>query len=333
MIVAFRAAFLVASGLALGLAVGCATTTATVSPEKPVNPFGRRPPPTARTDFSVEAPVFGDEAWAFFDGHTGTQLPFAAVVARLKASRVVVVGEQHDQRTHHELQRRIVEVMCADGPGVVVGLEMLTWEKQPQLDAFNRGDVDAEGLRDSVDWKKAWGFDFGLYSPIFDVGHKGGARFVALNAPRDLVRALRQKGVDGLEPKQRQSLPELDFGDDLHRSWFKRIFSGAGHPLKPAELDGFYRAQVLWDEAMADRTARASLDGARQVVVIAGAGHVANGRGIPQRVERRIGAPVLSVVPLSGVDSSNAAEAIAKAVVAAEGEILAVPRFEPEINL
>ncbi len=318
-----------------GLASGCATTSLTKVEQVDGLSAGiqRRPPPDG-TAPTVQAPRFGDDdAYAWIDGKTGKQLSWDDVIGRLRASNIVVVGEQHDQKSHHEVQRRIVEVLAGDGPGLVVGMEMLTWEKQPELDRFNRGDIDAVGLRDAVDWKKAWGFDFALYQPILEAGHRGGAGFIALNAPRELVRAIRQKGVAGLDDDERALLPDLDLGDELHRAWFERIFSSAGHPLKAADVDGFYRAQVLWDESMADRAARALQGGARQVVVLAGAGHVANGRGIPQRVERRIGSAVVAVVPMPGVDSSNVEESIARAVSLGEGDILVIPRFEPEIQL
>lgn len=324
--------------LIAGLASACVTTSTTPSTTITTQTTAeakivRRPAPVARS-VDVKAPVFGDaDEYAFYDGKTGTQITFDDVVQRLKPARVVVVGEQHDQRSHHELQRRVVQVLAADGPGLVVGLEMLTWDKQADLDRFNRGDLDADGLRQAVDWKKAWGFDFSLYAPIFAAGHDGGASFVALNAPRDLVRAIRQKGVEGLNDYERSQLPDLDLGDALHRAWFERIFSSAGHPLKSAEFDGFYRAQVMWDESMAQGAANAVAAGARQVVVLAGAGHVANGRGIPQRVERRIGEAVVAVVPLAGIDADNAKDSIERAVVAGEGDVLVVPRFEPEISL
>ncbi|MDP2343687.1 MAG: ChaN family lipoprotein [Deltaproteobacteria bacterium] len=331
--------------LALPILIGlsaCATTTTTTPDTATATTTmkaaaslerGRRPAPPAKA-ITVAPLEFSDTAdFAYVDGKTGEQLSFSAVLERLRESKVVVVGEQHDQASHHELQRRVVQAMAGDGPGLVVGLEMLSWEHQPELDRFNQGDVDADGLRDAVDWKKAWGFDFGLYEPIFNVGHTGGARFLALNAPRGLVRSIRRQGLDGLSPSDRAMVPELDLGDPLHRAWFERIFSSAGHPLKAADVDGFYRAQVLWDESMADRAATAIKEGARQVIVLAGAGHVANGRGIPQRVERRLGVRVLAVVPMSGVDNGNAVEAIQKAVRAGEGDILVVPRFEPEIAL
>jgi uncharacterized iron-regulated protein len=201
------------------------------------------------------------------------------------------------------------------------------------LPVGERGDVDVDGLDAAVDWKKAWGFDFGLYAPIFRAGKAAGARFVALNAPRSLVRALREKGLDGLPPDDRARVPELDLDDTLHRQWFEGIFTSAGHPLKPSELDGFYRAQVLWDETMADGAAKAAQAGARQVIVLAGAGHVALGRGVPQRVERRLpGERVLTIVPVKA-DADDVVAVLQRAISQGEADVLVIPRFDAEFAL
>jgi uncharacterized iron-regulated protein len=320
---------------------GCATMSTTTGPATAIGASSgavglrRRPPVPPEAAHVRPAPLsfVGDGAFAFVDGRTGAALSVDDVVARVRAHRVIVVGEQHDQATHHEAQRRIIELVGGAGPGVAVGLEMLSWEKQEPLDRFNRGDVALDALAEVVDWKKAWGFDFGLYAPIFAAGKAAGARFVALNAPRALVRAVREKGVEGLGPDDRARVPELDLGDDLHRAWFAGVFSSAGHAMKAADLDGFYRAQVLWDESMADGAVRALREGARQVVVIAGAGHVARGRGVPQRVERRLdGEAVLSLVPVTA-SADDAEAALARAIAEGEGDILVVPRFEREVAL
>jgi uncharacterized iron-regulated protein len=321
-------------GTVLG-AAGCATTGATAPApvaDADVAPY-RRPAPDHADVAPAPVAFVGDGAFAFVDGRTGAALGVDDVVARVRAHRVVMVGEQHDQAAHHEAQRRVVEMAGAAGPGLVVGLEMLTWEKQAALDRFNRGEVDVDALDGAVDWKKAWGFDFGLYAPVFRAGRAVGASFVALNAPRPLVRAVREKGVEGLADDERSRVPELDLGDALHRRWFEGVFASAGHPLKPAELDGFYRAQVLWDEAMADTATRALRGGARQVIVLAGAGHVALGRGVPQRIERRLaGERVLTLVPVKA-DAENVDDVVRKAIAAGEGDILVVPRFEVELSL
>jgi len=69
------------------------------------------------------------------------------------------------------------------------------------------------------------------------------------------------------------------------------------------------------------------------VVVIAGAGHVARGRGVPQRVERRLdGEPVLTFVPVTA-RADDAEAALARAIADGEGDVLVVPRFEHEVAL
>jgi uncharacterized iron-regulated protein len=319
---------------ALLVGTGCATTSTEIhrvtSEQRAVT---RRPPPPGVAPAIEPLRFVDDGRFAFVDGVTGKALAFEDVVARVKAHRVVVVGEQHDQLQHHEAQRRVIAACGEAGPGLVVGLEMLSWDKQPTLDGLNSGELDVAAFATAVDWKKAWGFDFSLYAPLFSTGREVGARFVALNAPKELVRALRKDGIEGLSADDAARLPELDLGDPLHRRWFEGIFRSAGHPLKDEEVDGFYRAQVLWDEAMADRAVAALNDGARQVVVVAGAGHVAAGRGIPQRIERRLGGErVLTIVPMT-VDAGSVDEALRSAIENAEADILVIPRFEAEIFL
>lgn len=317
---------------ALLAGAGCVTTQ-----ERATGPAPWRRPERAVDPASVVADVprfDGDAAYAYFDGNTGAALTFDDVLARARGAQVIVVGEQHDQAVHHELQRRLVAALVAPNVRLAVGFEMLSWSYQEPLDRLAAGKLDPDAFAAEIDWKKAWGFPFELYRPIFVAAVDGGARMVALNAPRELVRATRQKGIAKLSADEVRQLPELDLGDTLHRAWFAGIFSAGGHEVSQADVDAFYVAQVLWDESMADRTVRALDDGAEQVIVLAGVGHVARGRGIPQRVERRRpGARVLSVVPLSGVDGENAQERIRQAVIKGEGDVLVVPRFEQELDL
>lgn len=324
--------------LALGTwAGGCATTgqstiTSSASSSSSSS-IVHRPAPPATPPTPAPLQFVDDGAYAFVDGKTGAALSWAEVQARVRAHRFVMVGEQHDQRPHHELQRRVIAEAGKAGPGLAVGFEMFTWDKQPKLDAFEtHGDLAR--LAVDVDWKKTWGFDFDLYAPLFAAAFEARAEVLALNAPRALVRALRQKGPEGLTPAQRAELPELDLSDGRHQRWFAGIFQGAGHPLKPEELDGFYRAQVLWDESMASRAVDAAQAGARQVIVIAGVGHIADGRGVPQRIERRMpGEQVLTVVPLTIDTLDDAPKTLADALAGAAGDILVIPFVETPIVL
>ena len=298
-------------------------------------PYRRPPPQVDGGALVIDTPRFdGEAAYAYYDGATGAAITFDDVVARARAAQVIVLGEQHDQVTHHELQRRVVAALVAPNVRLTLGLEMLSWGYQDALDRLADGKLDADAFAAEIDWKKAWGFPFELYRPILQAAVDGGARLRALNAPRELVRAVRQKGVANLSAAEVRQLPDLDLGDPLHREWFHGVFASGGHPASASEVDAFYTAQVVWDESMADGAARALADGAEQVIVIAGAGHVARGRGIPQRVERRRpGVRVLSVVPLTGVDGDNVHDRLRQAVLQGEADVLVVPRFEREIDL
>jgi hypothetical protein len=82
---------------------------------------------------------------------------------------------------------------------------------------------------------------------------------------------------------------EGSFADPVYRQRIREAYQA--HPdFKERGFDFFYQAQVLWDEAMAeaiDRFLRHNPD--RQMVVLAGDGHLSFGSGIPQRVSRRNG--------------------------------------------
>jgi uncharacterized iron-regulated protein len=329
-----RVVVVAAASWLMTVVTGCVTPALSSRREVDVpSSIVRRPAPPGVAPALEPLQFVDDGRFAYVDGITGRALSFAEVAARAKAHRVVVIGEQHDQLSHHQAQGRLVTACGEAGPGLAIGLEMLNWDAQPTLDALTRGELELPAFVEQVDWKTVWGFDFALYEPIFVAGRGVSARFVALNAPKEVVRAMRKGGLEALAPADAARIPALDLGDELHRRWFEGIFRSAGHPLKDEDVEGFYRAQVTWDEVMAERAVAALSDGARQVVVIAGAGHVAAGRGIPQRVERRLpGERVLTIVPLT-VDATTAEGVIRSAIEAAEADILVIPRFEAELVL
>jgi uncharacterized iron-regulated protein len=328
--------------LAIGaLGVGCATTSS-AGPDgagpAPTVPPSERPVPAERDPESVsigELNFDDPDELAFVDGRTGKTLSFAEVAERVRAADIVLAAEQHTNATHHRLQARVVDALRGVSGSVAVGLEMVTWPGQAALDRFSKGEIDVDGLFAAVDWDKTWRHDKDLYRPIFESGKNAKARFVALNAPRELVRAVAKKGVDGLSDEERAQLPELDLEDEVHRSEIQAVFQ-MHHP--PSHSGGafanFYAAQVLWDESMADRSVRALEGGADKVVVMAGVGHIDGYRGIPQRIlRRRPDAKLLTVVPVGGDDGESAEDIARGAVARAAGDILVIKKPKQVIHL
>lgn len=237
------------------------------------------------------------------DGSSGAPVAADQLQGRLRTAQVIYVGEHHNDALSHHAQLFVLSQVYRlpeQGHDVAVGLEMLPRRLQPQLDAYLAGSIDESGFLSAVSWARTWGFDFALYRPLFDFCRTHGLRMYALNAPRELPRAVRQKGLDGLSPEEQAQLPSGAPWPmpDPHRRFVRSIFDQ--HPADPkadpalrqAAFERFYAAQLIWDESMAQAVADILRPGPEnprpphRLIVLAGVGHVGP-YAMPARAERR----------------------------------------------
>ncbi len=198
--------------------------------------------------------------------------------------KFVLVGENHEDASHHRAQAAIIDAIAATGRQVVVGFEMFTRDNQKNIDLWTTGAFSDQDFIEASGWKKQWGFDYALYKPIFDVIKRRHLRMAALNVPRDWVRAVGKKGPDAITAEQKGWVPDLDLGNRDHRSFFNAMMGG--HPgMTEEQMRNVYAAQVTWDTGMA-KSARDFMawHGDATMVICAGAGHVAYGQGIAYRL-------------------------------------------------
>ncbi|MBS1707451.1 MAG: ChaN family lipoprotein, partial [Armatimonadetes bacterium] len=152
------------------------------------------------------------------------------------------------------------------------------------IDPFSSGGYGDEQLVVDCDWKKQWGFDYGLYKPVFDVIRNRKLRMAALNVPRDWVRQVGRKGPEAITREQRMWVPNIDTTNKDHKEYFNAMIGG--HPQMPeAQYNNMYAAQVTWDTGMA----KSAYDfmtwrGGATMVILAGSGHVGYGQGIAYRL-------------------------------------------------
>jgi uncharacterized iron-regulated protein len=234
--------------------------------------------------------------------HAGRVANPLAVADMAKGKGFVYLGESHTSAAHHAMQADVIRALIQRGREVVIGVEMFTRPKQNVLDRWSLGRYTEEEFLEEADWKGQWGFDYALYRPIFEISRQHKLPMVALNVPRDWVRAVGQKGLDGLTEEARADLPEIYLGNKEHRTIFEAMISG--HPVTGSRLDNMYAAQSLWDEGMADSAIRYFAKyppNARTVfVVIAGSGHVMYGQGINWRIKRRLEIDGVTVTMVTG---------------------------------
>lgn len=231
------------------------------------------------------------EAGLIVDLRSGKLARIPDIAAAADGTRFVYLGESHTNVDHHRMQAAVIEALVARGRDVVVAFEMFTRPVQSSLNPWTMGWWSEADFIEKSDWKKQWGFDYAIYKPIFDATRKHRLPMVALNVPRDWVRAVGRGGPGALPEEAKGQVPELDLSSKGHRQVFDALMGG--HPPMGAQGQNIYAGQVLWDTAMADSAIKYLAlrpSTAKTVfVVIAGSGHVMYGQGINYRVWKRTG--------------------------------------------
>jgi uncharacterized iron-regulated protein len=255
---------------------------------------------------SVEGPA--SRGLVVIDTATGARLDLEGLAAALDGVRVVYIGERHDSALDHQLQRDVIDALHARDPSLAIGMEMFQHPFQAPLDEWSRGTLSEDDLLARTEWRERWSLDFALYRPILALAREHGLPVIALNARRELTRAIARDGLESLSPELRAELPELATDDAEHRAMVAEALGGH-EGMDPARLERFYLAQLTWDEAMATRVA-AIMQGEQaphRMVVLAGRMHVERGLGIPRRAARRGAAPFRVLLPLEPSELEQAA--------------------------
>jgi uncharacterized iron-regulated protein len=230
------------------------------------------------------------------------KLSFDAITDQLKSIRVVYLGETHTRYEDHLLQLRVIRAMYRQNPELAIGMEMFNLVDQPVLDRYviDHTIDEKEFLRQSHYFSK-WSFDYRFYRDIINFARANRIPVLALNLDKETVSSVYQgKGLDGLTPEVRDSLPpERDLSLPDYRERMINFY--VMHQQQPGQVNkfnDFFEAQALWDETMAETAAdylRAHPE--QRLAVVAGRGHVEKENGIPPRLARRL--PVSQVVLLN----------------------------------
>jgi uncharacterized iron-regulated protein len=252
--------------------------------------------PGARAQERGAVPVLNLDAPAALD----------SVIRQLATKRVVFVGETHDRYDHHLNQLEIIRRLHQIEPNLVIGVEYLQQRFQPQVDDYIAGKTSENEFLKGVDYFQGWGYDYRLYVPIFRFARDEHIPVRALNVPNSLPSAVAKLGLAGITKEQRAALPaEFAPADDAYKARLRAAFDAhqSARPAKPEDFDHFVEAQLVWDESMAaSAAAYLNANSGVPMVILAGAGHIEFGSGIPSRLERRTHA-TYAIVLNSGVEA------------------------------
>jgi len=234
-----------------------------------------------------------------YDGRTGQDISLQDALRNVGAGSVLVIGEEHDDRGHHDNELAVLQVLKSRALRVSVGLEFLAYPDQTWVDRYVRGEVSEPEFLAAVRWG---GTPFAWYRPLILFPRDAAGETVALNAPERLTRAIAQQGLDALSDEERSLLPPgFALGNALYFERFAREVQQHGR-LTETAVSNYFAAQSAWDDTMAWRAVTFIAAHPDQVlVIIVGDFHVAYGGGLPDRLRAR-GVPAVWTISQVGIE-------------------------------
>jgi uncharacterized iron-regulated protein len=246
------------------------------------------------------------------DTSAGTDLTAGELPARLADVRLLLVGETHTAKEFHRVQLRVIQALHEAGRPVLIGLEMFPYTQQASLDRWNAGKMTEEAFVKEARWYEFWGYHWNYYRDIFVYARDRGIPVYAVNTPREVVNAVRRKGIANLTPEEAALVPpKIDTDSADHMTLFKASFD-EGDLMHGGMSDdawkGMLAAQATWDASMGYNAVKALKQAPQAnaiMVVLVGSGHVAYGLGIERQARQWFDGRVASVIPVPAADSDQ----------------------------
>ena len=247
------------------------------------------------------------------DTRTGENLTPEELAARLADTQLLLIGESHTSMEFHKVQFRTIRALREAGRRVLIGLEMFPAPEQRSLDQWRDGLLTEQGFVRLARWYEHWGYHWNFYRDIFLYARDEGIPMYALNTPRDVVQAVRKKGIGNLTPEEAKYVPpKIKTDDPEHFTLFKASMDGGGmaHGGSDEMLKSFAEAQATWDATMgynAVQALEAMKDPKAIMVVLVGSGHVAYGVGIEKQAKEWYKGNIATLIPVPVVTGDGKA--------------------------
>jgi uncharacterized iron-regulated protein len=253
------------------------------------------------------------------DTATGEVLSANQLAARLRDTRLLLVGESHTTADFHRVQLRAIKALQESGRKVMIGLEMFPYTEQKSLDSWRDGLLTESGFLTLARWYEFWGYHWNYYRDIFLYARDNHIPMYGVNTPRAVVTAVRQKGIDKLSEADRQQVPpNIDIDEKDHLTFFKASFEddGSMHGAMPdSMLKSMQAAQATWDASMGYNSVKVlkAAPADSILVVLVGSGHVAYGVGIEHQAKQWFDGKITTLIPVPVEDSEEKPVANVKA--------------------
>lgn len=140
-----------------------------------------------------------------------------------EGAKIILLGEQHDNPIHHEIQNDVLETLAKEGRLKSVIFEQVDWTYQGVLDQLTKDNF--ERLPKKLDWKDSGWPDYDYYEPLFRTALKARAKIIAGGLPRNRIELLTKSSY------------EVAFNAaEIERIKLRTPLDGVGHELLSKEI-------------------------------------------------------------------------------------------------
>lgn len=240
------------------------------------------------------APAAAADGLSVYDLRDSRRVPLADLIPDLLTRRIVIVGEQHTDESHHRAQRQVIQALVEAGARVAVGLEMFRQDSQGALDRWTAGDISPREFE--TIYYDNWNYPWPAYRTIFEYARAQKIPMIGLNVAPDITRQVARDGFQSLSEEQRGQLSDVTCNIDEEYMRYIRSVYGA-HAHGQMNFTFFCEAQMVWDSAMAVHALgylKAHPDAT--VVILTGVGHAQKG-AVPRQIRLRSTVPVAVFLP------------------------------------
>jgi uncharacterized iron-regulated protein len=199
-----------------------------------------------------------------FRNPAGERLTQAQMLPRLREARLLLLGEVHGDRRHHEGQVELLKMLLASGAPLVIGMETFGTTGDAELARWTAGELDAEALyrRFGTDWSTE---NWPAYRDLFLFIRDRAIPLVGINGDEAIIRKVAMGGFGSLSDAERQGFPPGSC--TVNPSYRRMLEQVLGAGMNQANFRSFCEAQTLRDEIMAGNLEKLARESPDSIVV------------------------------------------------------------------
>lgn len=227
----------------------------------------------------------------------------ALLAQQAARARFVLLGEIHDNKTHHEIQARLLRQLLADGHRPALVMEQYDRDQQGRLDEIVHSGLTPDDKLKALQELMRKGWDWQSYAPLLRLALRHDLPVAAANLSREELRSVSRHGFGALGSGEEARLAlEAVWTPQRQARLVKDIDDGHCGKVPQHVVDAIAKAQRARDAVMADTMLRFAERGA---VAIIGSGHARRDMAVPLYLAARAPQATLLALGMVQVDTAQ----------------------------